>query len=124
MTLLGLMWAKPRVDVPKVGDDPHAQQVIAEITEWGTTVNWSPVRGKSPVVPERGRCHTGHRKTRLRPIPHGSAGRRRKNAVGQDLLVRGVRLEVADDIDHLDPPGVRRAREETLIQHEGDDGNE
>src|SRR5690349_12921855 len=113
MTLVGLMRAKPGVSVPEVGDDPHAQDVITEVTERRAAVDRAPVGGKSPVLPESWSRHAGDIKAVIlhRGITHAAAGRGLENAGGRDLFDRRVRLKRADDIRHLNAALVGYAGE-------------
>src|SRR5713101_3580906 len=87
-------------------------------------VNGVAIGGESPILPELGCGDAGHRKTRPAPGTHGPARRERKGPVGQPLLQRGVGLEVAYDVHHLDVACVGDAGEEILVQQKGDDGDE
>src|SRR5258708_36325555 len=99
---------------PEVGDDPHPQHVVAEISKrgvmtlrWGAegiiavaAVNGVAIGGESPILPELGCGDAGHRKTRLFTRTHGAARRGREGPVGQPLVQRGVVLERAHDVYH------------------------
>src|SRR5215470_12979403 len=124
--------------VPEVGDDPHAQEVVAEISERAVAglmilakgiivvaaVDSVAIGGKSPILPELGCSDAGHRKTRRFAGTHGPARREREGPVGQPLFRRGVGLEVAHDVYHLDVAFVGDAGEEILVRQEGNDGDE
>src|SRR5258708_9539190 len=122
---------------PEVGDDPCAQDVIAEVPKRAVcgrsakgiiavaAVNGVAIGGEPPILPEVGRRDAGHRKTRRFACTHGSARSKRKRpAVGHPLPERAVGLEVADDVHHLDVAFVGDAGEEVLVRQEGNDGDE
>src|SRR5713101_6013123 len=58
LTALGsLVWSKTRINEPEVGDDPHAQQVVAEVAEGAAGTTGAGVYGvaiarKPPILPE------------------------------------------------------------------------
>src|SRR5215471_4417023 len=124
--------------VPEVGDDPHAQEVVAEIPERAVAglmilgkgiiviaaVNGVAIGGKSPILPELGCSDAGHRKTRRFAGTHGPTRGESEGPVGQPLFRRGVGLEVAHDVYHLDVAFVGDAGEEILVRQEGNDGDE
>src|SRR5712692_963107 len=114
LTALGsLVWSKTSVRVPEVGDDPHAQQVVAEIAEWaawatGTAVNGVAIARKPPILPQvRGGDVRNDVTARIGGIAHVKAGRGAsahfaarggsESAVRQNLLDPGVSLEAADE---------------------------
>src|SRR5262249_11910381 len=116
---------------PKVGDDPTARQVVAEVAERcggtiGASVNGVAIAAEPPIVPEGRGGHARHRKAGREPIAHGTARRRRKNAVHL-LRRRDVCLEVTDDTLQRKTAGVDgilACEEEVLAKHEGDSRKE
>src|SRR2546425_634829 len=69
-----------RIHEPEVSDDPHAQQVVAEVTERAARaaragVNGVPIARKPPILPEVRSGHVGKDvTTRIRSIAHAKAG--------------------------------------------------
>src|SRR5262249_52554786 len=116
-----LVRPKPSVRVVKIGDDPDAQQVITEITEWAVAdcagnvpqrvvvvaaVNCVAIRGEAPILPESRSCNAVHRKTIGRLSNRSQAGLRTENVIRTDLLERRISFKVADYILHLNSSGV------------------
>src|SRR5262249_57498027 len=112
-TLRSLARSKPGVHEPEVSDDPHAQNVVAEITERRASVNGAPIRGEPPILPEPGSRDACYVKTVILHgrVAHGPAGCGLEGAVRQNLFERGVGLEVAHNIFQLDAACVRRVGE-------------
>ena len=97
----GLIWAKAGGGVPVVGDDPHAEKVIAEVAERSAAIYGAPIGGKPPVLLQVWRCHAGHRESipfrDLYRIPKGCTRCRTEDSFDH-LPDAGVSLEVADKI--------------------------
>src|SRR5262249_5712253 len=118
-------------DIPVIGDDPHAQQIIAEVAKWGvvdaitadggirieavvvTAVNRIASRSEVPVLPEIRRkdsVDTTDVETGVGRYTGGlhvrCAGIQGKPATWLYLLDCSITLEIAHDILHMDAARV------------------
>src|SRR5262249_39308510 len=104
--------ADGKLGVPEVRDDPHPQQVVAEVPERAVVgragdfperivvvaaVDRVAVARNPPVLSERGRGDAGHREAWRLSIAHGAARLRCEGSV-HELRRADVGLEVADDV--------------------------
>jgi hypothetical protein len=90
--------ARPRkLGVPEVGDDPHAQRIIAEVGKRSGVVSPRPVRTKSPILSEVRSFNACHREAGRETVAHGAAGRGRNHTV-DNLLQPRISLSPANRI--------------------------
>jgi hypothetical protein len=89
--------AHRKLGVPEVGDDPHAQRIIAEGGKRSGVVSPRPVRTKSPILSEVRSFNACHREAGRETVAHGAAGRGSNHTV-DNLLQPRISLSPANRI--------------------------
>src|SRR5713101_6751994 len=132
LTALGrLVWSKTRINEPEVGDDPHAQQVVAEVAEGAAGTTGAGVYGvaiarKPPILPEvrggHGRSdvtagidRVAHIKAGRGASAHAAAGSGSESAVRQKLLGPGVGLEAPDEGLRGEAAGIQAVSDRDFV---------